>query len=197
MKSSTQNHFLLFCFFLLQLNSSCSERKEVVQKPGHEFNGSYTGQYLDRVAFPIGGLGAGMFCLEGTGSISHMSVRNKPEVFNEPCMFAAISVKGVENGAKVLEGPVPGWKRFGQPGSGNGSGGTTYGFPRFTDAEFTARFPFAAIKLHDNDVPLDVVITGWSPFIPTDPDNSGLPAGAIEYEFRNTGSAEIEAVFSY
>ena len=48
-----------------------------------------------------------MFCLEGTGSVSHMSVRNHPEVFNEPCMFAAISVKGFKNGTKVLEGQVP------------------------------------------------------------------------------------------
>ncbi|MGE5421166.1 MAG: GH116 family glycosyl hydrolase [Chloroflexota bacterium] len=197
MKRLNQNHSLLFIFTFLLFHSSCSDRKEDIQKPGHGYNGAYTGEYLNRIAFPVGGLGAGMFCLEGAGSISHMSVRNRPEVFNEPCMFAAISVKGVENGAKVLEGPVPGWKRFGQPGSGNGSGGTTYGFPRFTDAEFTARFPFASIKLHDNDLPLEVVITGWSPFIPTDPDNSGLPAGALEYEFKNTGSSEIEAVFSY
>ena len=85
----------------------------------------YSGKYLDRIAFPIGGIGAGMFCLEGTGAISHMSVRNHPEVFNEPCMFAAISVKGLKNGTKVLEGQVPDWKKFGQPDSANGSGGTS------------------------------------------------------------------------
>ena len=48
------------------------------------YNGAYHDEYLSRVAFPIGGIGAGMFCLEGTGAISHMSVRNKPEVFHEP-----------------------------------------------------------------------------------------------------------------
>ena len=70
-----------------------------------------------------------MFCIEGTGAISHMSVRNRPEVFNEPCMFAAISVRGIENGSLVLEGEVPEWKKFGKPDSGNGSGGTTWGLP--------------------------------------------------------------------
>ena len=60
---------------------------------GHEFNGNYTGDYLNRVAFPIGGIGAGMVCLEGTGAVSHVSVYNKPDVFNEPSMFAAISLK--------------------------------------------------------------------------------------------------------
>src|SRR5438045_5864926 len=59
----------------------------------HDYNGTYTGPYLNRVAFPIGGMGAGMFCMEGTGAISHMSVRHKPEIFNEPGMFAAISIK--------------------------------------------------------------------------------------------------------
>ncbi len=47
------------------------------------------------------------------------------------------------------------------------------------------------------DMPLDVSITGWSPFIPTDADNSSLPVGAVEYSFKNTGSSKIEAVFSY
>ncbi|MFH0842233.1 MAG: GH116 family glycosyl hydrolase [Bacteroidota bacterium] len=176
---------------------SCSLNKESDIKSGHEYNGTYTGEYLNRIAFPVGGMGAGMFCIEGTGAISHMSVRNRPEVFNEPCMFAAISVIGLENGAKVIEGQVPDWKRFGQPGSGNGSAGSTYGLPRFRDATFSARFPFAIIELHDDDLPLDVMIKGWSPFIPTDADNSSLPAGAMEYSFTNTGKEKIKALFSY
>ncbi|HLP73066.1 MAG TPA: GH116 family glycosyl hydrolase [Bacteroidales bacterium] len=196
MKKLNQNHFLII-FILILIVSSCSDRKPDVKQTGHEYNGSYTGQYLDRVAFPIGGIGSGMFCLEGTGAISHMSVRNRPEVFNEPCMFAAISVKGIENGAKVLEGPVPGWKRFGRPNTGNGAPGTTYGFPRFENVSFTARFPFGEIQLSDNDIPLDVKLTGWSPFIPGDADNSSLPAGGLEYEFSNTGSTQVEAVFSF
>ena len=74
----------------------------------------------------------GMFCMEGTGAISHVSVRNKPEIFNEPGMFAAISVKGIKNGAKLLEGPVPDWKKFGQRDAGNGSGGATTGLAAFS-----------------------------------------------------------------
>jgi len=41
-------------------------------------------------------MGAGMFCLEGTGSISHMSIRHRPELYHTPNMFAAIAVKGIE-----------------------------------------------------------------------------------------------------
>lgn len=164
---------------------------------GREFNGKYQKEYLDKIAFPIGGIGAGMFCLEGTGAISHVSLRHHPDVMNEPYAFAAIYVKGVENGAKVLEGQVPTWKWFGPAQSGLGRGDKTYGLPRFEEAVFQTRFPFATIDLRDKDMPLVAKITGWSPFIPTDADNSSLPVGVLEYQFTNTSDKAIETVFSY
>jgi len=190
------NFWYIIILFSFGLLFSCSNPVHD-RTGGHEYNGYYSGKYLDRIAFPVGGIGAGMFCIEGTGAISHMSVRNRPEVFNEPCMFAAISLKGIKNGTKVLEGQVPDWKKFGQPNSANGSPGTSYGLPRFENAKFIARFPFASIELKDADIPLEVNLNGWSPFVPTDADNSSLPVGAIEYSFKNTGSSKIEAVFSY
>jgi uncharacterized protein (DUF608 family) len=190
-----QLHYLIIAISILSL-ISCSQENPVVGS-GHEYNGSYSGEYLNRIAFPIGGIGAGMFCIEGSGAISHMSVRNRPEVFNEPPMFAAISVKDRENGTKVLEGQVPEWKHFGQPNSGNGSSGATYGLPRFENCSFLARFPVATIDLNDEDIPLSISIKGWSPFIPTDADNSSLPAGALEYSFKNTSNSTVEAIFSY
>ena len=162
-----------------------------------KYNEAYKGEFLNRLAFPIGGIGAGMFCMEGTGAISHMSIRNRPEIYNEPSLFAAIEVKGIKNGVKVLEGPVPEWKVFGQRGSGNGDAGATYGLPRFSKAEFISRFPFGTVKLVDSDFPLETKITGWSPFIPTDEDNSSLPVGCLEYAFKNSSKQTINAVFSF
>jgi uncharacterized protein (DUF608 family) len=188
--------FISLSFLLSVFLNSCNSNNQITVK-NHSYNDSYTGSNINRVAFPIGGIGAGMFCLEGTGAISHMSVRNHPDVYNEPCLFAAISLKGIKNGAKVLEGQVPDWKKFGPPDSGNGSGGESWGLPRFENSKFLARFPFAFIDLQDNEIPLEVQLTGWSPFIPTDADNSSLPVGAIEYSFKNTGNSELEAIFSY
>jgi uncharacterized protein (DUF608 family) len=192
------NPFWISIVIILTISlCSCTQKDATQIKERHEYNGSYSGKYLDRIAFPVGGMGAGMFCLEGTGAISHMSVRNRPEIYNEPCMFAAISLKGIDNGSLVIEGEVPDWKKFGQPDSGNGSGGTTYGLPRFEEASFLARFPFADVNLKDPGLPLEVRITGWNPFIPTDADNSSLPVGGIEYSFKNKGNTRVEAVFSY
>jgi uncharacterized protein (DUF608 family) len=161
------------------------------------FNSEYQGEFLNRVGFPMGGIGAGMICLEGTGALSHVSLRNRPEIYNEPCIFAAIAVKGQPDLARVLEGPVPTRKVFGPPDTGNGAGGTTYGLPRFAGATFQTRFPFSTVKLTDRRLPLQVEITGWSPFIPGDPDNSSLPAAALEYHVTNKGRAGLSAVFSF
>jgi uncharacterized protein (DUF608 family) len=163
----------------------------------HPYNGAYAGPNLNRVAFPIGAMGAGMVCLEGTGALSHVSVRNKPEVFNEPHMYAALCVKGQTHGARVLEGPVPGWKIFGSPGTGNGASRSSFGLPRFREASFLARFPFGTVTLNDRTIPFEVEVTGWSPFIPGDSDNSSLPVGALEYRFRNPTSRSLDAVFSF
>ncbi len=177
-------------------------KKRIVRKirknpSGRAYNGPYTGKHLDRVAFPLGGIGAGMVCIEGTGALSHVSVRNTMDFFNEPAAFAALSIKGAPHVARVIEGPIPDWKYFGRPMTGRGSKGRTYGFPRFREASFLARFPFCTVRLQDPKVPLEVELTGWSPFIPGDADNSSLPVGAIEYQFHNTTRDAVTAVFSY
>ena len=161
------------------------------------YNSRYSGERNSRIAFPMGGIGAGMICLEGTGALSHFSLRNKPEVFNEPLTFAALSIKGQGKVALVLEGPVPSWKIFGAPGTGNGASGTSFGLPRFASSSFQARFPFATVNLSDNRVGMSVQITGWSPFEPGDADNSSLPAAALEYKFVNRSAKTVDAVFSY
>ena len=83
MKRLFQNQCIGLIIFSL-LFFSCSNQEQMNTREGHEYNGSYSGKYLGRIAFPVGGLGAGMFCIDGTGSISHMSVRNRPDVYNEP-----------------------------------------------------------------------------------------------------------------
>ncbi len=158
---------------------------------------------LDRIAYPIGGLGAGMFCLDGAGAFSHFSIRHLPDYYIDPLVYSAVAVR--DEGrvtARVLEGPVPEWKplfpweRQGTPAS-QGCGRMGFGLPRFDNATFSAKFPFATVKLKDKDIPLDVAVTGWSPFVPGDADASGLPAGAVEYHFKNQSSRPLEIVYSF
>lgn len=189
-------HHSLLCMAVIGLASlTCCTQKSNRER-SRIYNEKYTGDYTNRIAFPIGGMGTGMFCIEGSGAISNMSLRHRPEVFHEPAMFAALHIKDVNNTTKILEGQVPDWKKFGMPLSALGGGGT-WGLPRYKENTFTARFPFAEIELKDDQMPVDVKINAWNPFIPTDADNSSLPVGGLEYEFKNTGDTVIEAIFSY
>ncbi len=168
----------------------------------------YQGPQLTHVAFPLGGLGVGMLCLEGNGGLNHVSIRNRPELYNEPGIFASVHFHEAGEGAsagpgntgtaRILQGPVQAWKIYG-PGSdrGNGISGRAYGYPRFASAEFTAKFPFATVRLADKALPIEVACTGWSPFVPGDADRSGMPVAALEYSLTNTGTRQLKAVFGF
>jgi uncharacterized protein (DUF608 family) len=198
MKIQLKSALLLAGVFLFM--TGCTEVTATgaeATKGTRQYNSIYKKEYNSRIAFPVGGLGTGMYCLEGTGFISHMSIRHQPDIFSEPGMFAAIHVKGLENGAKLLEGPVAEWRKFGALNSGLGAPGADYGLPRFQNSTFEAHFPFGKVVLADQDIPLGVTITGWNPFIPGDADNSSLPVGVLEYTLENKSGKPLEAVFSF
>jgi hypothetical protein len=140
------------------------------------FNEAYIGAHLNQVAFPLGGIGAGMFCIEGTGTLSKFSFRHRPDLTSEPTVFAALSIKGSRPFARVLEGPVRPAKmtpNFTLPSLFKIKGAS--GLPRFRAASFKARFPFGTVLLTDPESPVGVTIRAWSPFVPGDEDSSSLP----------------------
>ena len=68
----------------------------------------YRGEDNQLVAFPMGGIGAGTICLEGTGALSHVSLYHRPDLLHEPNAFAALTIRRPQgNRAVVLQGPVP------------------------------------------------------------------------------------------
>jgi uncharacterized protein (DUF608 family) len=161
------------------------------------FDSEFAEEHLQQVAFPMGGIGAGMICLEGPGSLTNVSIRNRPVFQNQPGLFAAISLGGPQRIARVVEGPVPRWKLYQRKHATSGEAPMGSGLPRFAKAVFRAHFPFGRVQLEDPGLPLAARITGWSPFEPGDADNSSLPVAALEYTFTHNGDEAIDAVFSF
>ncbi|GHV44567.1 hypothetical protein FACS189492_1110 [Clostridia bacterium] len=159
----------------------------------------YTNAHLNQIAFPLGGIGAGMFCVQGNGMLGQFSLRHKPDVNCEPNVFAAVCVKTeAGNVARVLEGQLPYSKIFGGVRkAGEGVQGKIYGLTRFKSNDFSAEFPFAKLNLTDGAVPVSVSVNAFSPFIPLDADNSSLPAASLEYVFSNPTGNAVDLVFYY
>jgi uncharacterized protein (DUF608 family) len=168
----------------------------------HEFAGPYDGAHAERIGYPLGGIGAGSMCLTGHGSLEAVSLRHHAGVLNKPFQFASVCVKGVADGARLLEGPLPMWKinyPWGNNWQGTGGGGrdNTFGLPRFDHGTFTDRFPAAQVSMTDDDLPLAVTLTGFSPFIPGDADASSQPVIVLEYALTNTSDQPIELIVGY
>ena len=167
---------------------------DILKKPNIQ---QYHGDKLNHIAFPLGGIGAGMLCIEGTGAFSHFSLKHKPEIPNQQFVFSSLTIENkTENIVKILEGPVPGWKYFGMAtppaGSGGGSKGTNFGLPRFAESIFASQFPFAWMNLQDPDCPLNILVEAWSPFIPHNSKDSSLPTAILEYYFQNPTNKTVK-----
>ena len=64
------------------------------------------------------------------------------------------------------------------------------GLPRFREASFDGAFPFGVVRLSDKDLPVRVVIKGFSPFVPGDSAASSLPVASLEYEVESANDPQ-------
>ncbi|HYF51112.1 MAG TPA: GH116 family glycosyl hydrolase [Planctomycetota bacterium] len=165
----------------------------------------FSGSGALQVALPMGGIGAGCICLNGHGGLQDFSIRNKPALTatadghtNGDAAFGILHVKGKRPQTRLLEGPMPAEKIYnlGLQGQGHRKGGHE-GLPRMDHAECIGEYPFLRVDMKDEEIPLTVTLTGWSPFIPLDDRNSSLPCAVLEYAFRNTSKSRVEFSFSY
>ena len=166
----------------------------------------YTGPQLLQIAMPMGGIGAGCICLNGHGGLQDYAIHNRPATtawadvnsHAEGTGFGIVHVKGERPVTRLLEGPMPPEKIYDQALQGQGYRHAGYeGMPRFRNCSFEGAYPFGQVELSDAGVPLAVQITGYSPFIPLDDKNSGIPAAILEYTFQNTSVEAQEFEFSY
>lgn len=88
------------------------QKESVEQANERVFNGLYQGVRNYCVAFPLSGLGAGMYCIEGTGFFSNPYIINKVELNFQSNMLTAIRVLEVESGRQILDWRKSGFANF-------------------------------------------------------------------------------------
>ena len=165
----------------------------------------HSGPDLLQIAMPLGGIGAGCVCLNGYGGLQDFSIRHQPATTASPdghgftdAAFALLHVKGERPVTRLVEGPLPPEKVYDQglQGQGYRKGGHE-GLPRFENCAFEGRYPFGTVSLSDPHLPLRATVTGWSPFIPLDDRDSGIPCAVLNYRFDNVSAGPVAFEFSY
>jgi non-lysosomal glucosylceramidase len=61
------------------------------------------------------------------------------------------------------------------------------------EVSFTGQYPLAAILFTDRDLPFSVTMEAYSPFIPLNADDSGLPATVFSITVHNKSKSALEA----
>jgi len=152
---------------------------------------SFHGRKGAQVAFPIGGIGTGTVSIGGRGDLRDWEIFNHPGKGKLlPMTFFAIWAReeGGEPVVKVLEGPI-------QPpytGSHGLDRRMVPGLPRLHHATFHGEYPFAWVHFNDPDLPVEIVMEAFNPFIPLNDRDSGIPVAIIRYYLENISQNPVE-----
>jgi uncharacterized protein (DUF608 family) len=71
------------------------------------------------------------------------------------------------------------------------------GLTRLASATFTGEFPLARIDFADSTLPVKVSLEAFSPFIPHEPDESGLPVAILRYRVANPGTVPAKVSIAW
>ncbi len=136
----------------------------------------YTGDRLNEISFPLGGIGTGSIGLGGNGRLMDWEIFNHPDK-GSLNGYSHFAVKAERDGkvidARVLNGDVAGALAAGGWGVDKR---TLAGFPHFRNCTFEGEFPLATVTLSDPESPLKAQIHAFNPFIPHHAKDSSIPA---------------------
>jgi non-lysosomal glucosylceramidase len=144
----------------------------------------YSGEALEHIGMPIGGIGCGQVYLSGDGRLWHW------DIFNQ---LGESDMAGVTNGLHYKE-PMkvvsPFQIAFGAEIAPNEL--LPLDSSQFR-TEFMGRYPIGEVKYTDGNGmrPFEITLEAFSPFIPLNADDSGLPVAILTYTIKNNSGAPL------
>ena len=144
------------------------------------------------LAFPLGGIGTGNVSLGARGELRDWEVFNLPAKGRSlPLTFFAIRCQQADKApiVRVLEGPL---QPPHIPSHGYHPMRTTAGLPRFKSTTFRGQYPFAAIDFEGGGLPVDVSLEAYTPLIPLNAEDSGIPCAILSYRVTNPTLADVD-----
>lgn len=168
-----------------------SGNQQTVTAEAPEYPRRFRGRQLAMISFPLGGVAAGSLGLGGRGQLCNWEIFNRPNKGYRPAYaFPSIWAQAGDERpvARVLESRIlPPYE--GQDGLGSSN---VPGLSRLESAIFTGEYPLAQIEFQDSTLPVKVELEAFSPFIPHEADDSGLPVAILRYRVSNPGRTEAK-----
>lgn len=151
---------------------------------------SYDGK-AGEAAFPLGGIGTGNVSIGSRGELRDWEIFNQPGKGNKlPYTFFAIwtKIEGDEPVTRVLESRL-------NPPYNQSHGYQSQelaGLPHLASSSLKAEYPFVNVDFIDDELPVKVSLEAFTPFIPLNADDSGIPGAIIRYKVKNTSDKKVD-----
>ncbi len=161
----------------------------------------YERRKAQAISFPIGGIGTGSIGLSGNGCLIDWEIKNRPDKCSNNG-FSFFAVKAEKDGklvdARVLNGdqflPYQGMPHV-ENFAGYGFGPercTLAGAPHFRDCVFEGSYPYAKIEFGEEKFPGKPLLHAFNPFIPSNEEESGIPAAFFAIEIYNNTKDDMD-----
>jgi len=159
-----------------------------------------------RSGMALGGIGAGTIELRKDGKFYNWNIFNNFPKETGPAFH--IPMRESEDSMSSImffvvryevEGEMP-QLRLLQINSGLNEGavpGAAYYFPwlkAIESIEYSARFPFTIMKFTDAEMPLEIEMKAWTPFIPHDVKNSSLPLSYFDFKITSKTEKKVDVM---
>ena len=148
-------------------------------------NGLSANDQLDYIGMPVGGICTGQVYLGGDGQLWYWDVFNIKRI-----------IPG-RPGDKFYLNPMTQDRRFEQGFALRINNARTpivkpLRKGGFHDITFTGEYPIGKVSYREDNLPIEVDLEAYSPFIPTNHEASGLPAVVLEYTIKNKGETAFD-----
>ena len=141
----------------------------------------YRGKDLERIGMPVGGLCSGQLYLGGDGRLWHWDIFNQHAGTSADHYAKPVTPSSpLEQGFSLRVGGVT--KALDQSG--------------FKDVSFRGEYPLGTVQYREAELPLEVQLEAFSPFIPLHVDDSSHPATVMQFCVKNTGTQTLEVEVS-
>lgn len=136
----------------------------------------------ERAAFLLGGIGTGNVAISSSGRLVDWELYNKPGKGNRMPyqMFCLHTQYHGHKDTRLLEAQLR--PPYDMP---RGQYPDTSGLPRMKHTEMRAEYPFCMVDFFHDKTPVQVTMEAYTPFIPLNSPDSGIPGAIIRFRVRN------------